>query len=90
LSQDSLLAAFAALNDDELAVAGPTVLAHPLSLAFQLGMEGKRDAVDAMMNEMIADGTLAEIQKTWFNTCIPVPDDNNQEGPYTTLPAGDC
>ena len=90
LSQDSLLASFAALNDDELAVAGPTVLAHPLSLAFQLGNEGKRDAVDAMMNEMIADGTLAEIQKKWFNSCIPVPDGNNQEGPYTTLPSGDC
>ncbi len=90
MSQDSLLATFAAVNDAELAVAGPTVAAHPLSLAFQLGSEGKRDAVDAMMNEMIADGTLAEIQKTWFSSCIPVPDDNNQEGPYTTLPAGDC
>jgi hypothetical protein len=39
---------------------------------------------------MIADGTLAEIQKKWFNTCIPVPDHNNQEEPYTTMPAGDC
>jgi len=90
LSQDTLVAGFASVNDPELAVAGPTVAAHPLSLAFQLGMEGKRDAVDAALNEIIADGTLAEIQKTWFNTCIPVPDDNNQEGPYTTLPAGDC
>ncbi len=31
LSQDSLVAAFAAANDPELAIAGPTVAAHPLS-----------------------------------------------------------
>ena len=90
LSSDTLLASFAALNDPELAVAGPTVAAHPLSLAFQLGNEGKRDAVDEMLNELIADGTLAEIQKKWFTTCIPVPDDNNQAEPYTTMPSGDC
>jgi cystine transport system substrate-binding protein len=90
LSQDTLVAGFASVNDPELGVAGPTVAAHPLSLAFQLGMEGKRDAVDAALNEIIADGTLAEIQKTWFNSCIPVPSDNDQEGPYTTMPSGDC
>jgi ABC-type amino acid transport substrate-binding protein len=90
LSQDTLVAGFASVNDPELAVAGPTVAAHPLSLAYQLGMEAKRDAIDVVLDEMIADGTLAEIQKTWFNSCIPVPDDNNQEGPYTTMPAGDC
>lgn len=90
LSQDTLVAGFASVNDPELAVAGPTVEAHPLSLAFQLGNEAKRDAVDVVLNEMIADGTLAEIQKLWFNTCIPVPSDNNEVGPYTELPAGDC
>ena len=90
LSQDTLLAGFAALNDPELAVAGPTVAAHPLSLAFQLGNEAKRDAVDAALNAMIADGTLAEIQIRWFDSCIPVPDDNNQSEPYTNLPEGDC
>jgi peptide/nickel transport system substrate-binding protein len=90
LSQDTLVAGFASVNDPELAVAGPTVLAHPLSLAFQLGQEAKRDAVNAALDAMIADGTLAELQKKWFNTCIPVPDHNNQEEPYTTMPAGDC
>lgn len=90
LSQDTLVAGFASVNDPELGVAGPTVAAHPLSLAYQLGNEAKRDAIDVVLNEIIADGTLAEIQKNWFNSCIPVPDDNNQEGPYTTLPAGDC
>ena len=90
LSQDSLVAAFAAANDEELGIAGPTVAAHPLSLAFQLGMEDKRDAVDVVLNEMIADGTLAEIQKAWFGQCIPVPDDINAVEPYTELPAGDC
>ncbi len=90
LSQDSLVAAFAAANDPELGIAGPTVAAHPLSLAFQLGMEDKRDAVDVVLNEMIADGTLAEIQKEWFGQCIPVPDDINAVEPYTELPAGDC
>lgn len=90
LSQDSLVAAFVASTDPELAIAGPTVAAHPLSLAFQLEMEDKRDAIDVVLNEMIADGTLAEIQKTWFGQCIPVPDDNNAVEPYTELPAGDC
>ena len=90
LSQDTLVAGFASVNDPDLGVAGPTVAAHPLSLAFQLDNEGKRDAVDTALNEIIADGTLAEIQKKWFNSCIPVPDNNNQEGPYTTMPAGDC
>jgi glutamine transport system substrate-binding protein len=90
LSQDTLVAGFASVNDSELAVAGPTVAAHPLSLAFQLGKEGTRDAIDVVLNEMIADGTLAGIQKTWFNACIPVPDNNDQEGPYATLPGGDC
>ena len=90
LSQDTLVAGFASVNDPELAVAGPTVAAHPLSLAFQLDNEALRDAVDVVLNEMIADGTLAEIQITWFGRCIPVPDDVDQEGPYTTLPGGDC
>ena len=90
LSQDTLVAGFVSVNDPELSVAGPTVLAHPLSLAFQLGQEAKRDAVNAALDAMIADGTLAELQKKWFNTCIPVPDHNNQEEPYTTMPAGDC
>jgi cystine transport system substrate-binding protein len=90
LSQDTLVAGFASVNDPELAVAGPTVEAHPLSLAFRLGNEDKRDAVDAALNEIIADGTLAEIQNNWFNSCIPVPGDNNQDEPYTVLPAGDC
>jgi ABC-type amino acid transport substrate-binding protein len=90
LSQDTLVAGFASVNDEELGVAGPTVAAHPLSLAYQLGNEDKRDAIDVVLNEMIADGTLAAIQLEWFNSCIPVPDNNNEEGPYTVLPAGDC
>ena len=90
LSQDSLLAEWTAANDDELATAGPTIVAHPLSFAFQLGNEAKRDAFDAVLNEMIADGTLAEIQVEWFGSCVPVPDDINAAEPYETLPTGDC
>ena len=90
LSQDTLVAGFASVNDPELGVAGPTVAAHPLSFAFRLDEETLRDAIDVVINEMIADGTVAEIQKAWFNACIPVPDDINQAGPYTTLPSGDC
>jgi len=90
LSQDTLVAGFASVNDPELGVAGPTVAAHPLSFAFRLDEESLRDAIDVVINEMIADGTVAEIQKAWFNTCIPVPDDINQAGPYTVMPAGDC
>ncbi len=90
LSQDTLVAGFASVNDPELGVAGPTVAAHPLSFAFRLDSEDLRDAIDVVIDEMIADGTVAAIQKAWFNACIPVPDDINQAGPYTTLPSGDC
>ena len=90
LVADSLLAGFAAVQNDDLSVAGPTILAHPLSFTFQEGNEGKRDAIDVAINAMIADGTVAELQLKWFGRCIPIPDDINQAEPYTTMPAGDC
>ncbi|TDI49847.1 MAG: amino acid ABC transporter substrate-binding protein, partial [Acidobacteria bacterium] len=90
LVADSLLAGFAAVQNDDLSVAGPTILAHPLSFTFQEGNEGKRDAIDVVINAMIADGTVARIQQKWFGRCIPIPDDINQAEPYTTLPEGDC
>lgn len=90
LSQDTLVAGFASVTFDDLAVAGPTVEAHPLSITFREGNEAKRDAVDVAIKAMIADGTLAEIQKKWFGSCIPVPSDINEPPPYETNPAGDC
>jgi ABC-type amino acid transport substrate-binding protein len=90
LSQDTLVAGFASVTFDDLAVAGPTVEAHPLSITFREGTEAKRDAIDVVIRQMIADGAIAEIQKEWFGTCLPVPDDINAVGPYTTLPGGDC
>ena len=90
LVADSLLAGFAAVQNDDLSVAGPTILAHPLSFTYQEGNEGKRDAIDVVINEMIADGTVAELQQKWFGNCIPIPDDINQAEPYTTMPEGDC
>jgi ABC-type amino acid transport substrate-binding protein len=90
LVQDSLVAGFVAVSNDDLTVAGPTVLAHPLSFTYQNGNEAKRDAIDVVINEMLADGTIAAIQQKWFDRCIPVPDDINQVEPYTTLPGGDC
>ncbi len=90
LSQDTLVAGFASVTFDDLDVAGPTVEAHPLSITFQTGQEAKRDAIDTAIKAMIADGSLAEIQKKWFNSCIPVPADINEDPPYETLPGGDC
>ena len=87
---DTLVAGFLTVNNDDLAVAGPTVLAHPLSLTYRTGNEAKRDAIDVAINEMIADGTLAGFQKTWFGRCIPVPGGINDAEPYTTMPSGDC
>ncbi|HSG78464.1 MAG TPA: substrate-binding domain-containing protein, partial [Acidimicrobiia bacterium] len=52
--------------------------------------EGLRDAIDPVLDSMIADGTLASAQVRWFGRCIEVPDDINSAPPYTTLPAGDC
>jgi hypothetical protein len=43
-----------------------------------------------VLNEMIADGSLAAIQQTWFGVCIPVPAENNSEEPYDIFPTGDC
>jgi ABC-type amino acid transport substrate-binding protein len=90
LVQDTLVAGFVAVQNDDLAVAGPTVLAHPLSFTYQTGNEAKRDAIDVVINEMLADGTVAELQTKWFGRCIPVPDDINQEEPYTSMPGGTC
>ncbi len=90
LVQDTLVAGFVAVQNDDLSVAGPTILAHPLSFTYQNGNEAKRNAIDVVINEMIADGTVAELQTKWFDRCIPVPDDINQAEPYTTMPGGDC
>jgi len=90
LVQDTLVAGFVAVQNDDLAVAGPTILAHPLSFTYQNGNEAKRDAIDVAINEMLADGTVAQLQNKWFGRCIPVPDDINQAEPYTTLPGGTC
>jgi hypothetical protein len=43
-----------------------------------------------VINEMLADGTVARLQTKWFDRCIPVPDDINAAEPYTTMPGGDC
>jgi hypothetical protein len=48
------------------------------------------DAFDVVLNEMIADGTLAAIQVKWFGVCLPVPDDIDSQPPYETFPEGDC
>ena len=90
LSQDTLLAGFASVSNEDLSVAGPTVEAHPLSITFREGTEAKRDAIDVVIRQMIDDGAIADIQKKWFGTCLPIPDDINAVAPYTTLPGGDC
>jgi len=85
---DNLVAAITARDDDTFSVAGPTISARPLSFTYQTGNEAKRDAIDVVINEIIADGTMAEIQKKWFGVCIAIPDDINQAGPYETLAPG--
>ncbi len=90
LSQDIFVASRAAADFDDLAVAGPTVEAAPLSITYREGSEAKRDAIDVVIKQMLADGAIAEIQKEWFGSCIPVPDDINAAPPYTDLPGGDC
>jgi hypothetical protein len=61
-----------------------------LSFTYQTGNEAKRDAIDVVINEMLADGTVARLQTKWFDRCIAVPDDINAAEPYTTMPGGDC
>ena len=77
-----------ALTGLEQGLAGPTIFPHPLSFTYQTGNEAKRDAIDVALNEMLADGTVAELQIKWFGRCIPVPDDINQEAPYDTMASG--
>ena len=90
LVQDTLVAGFVSVQNDDLSVAGPTILAHPLSFTYQTGNEAKRDAIDVVIIAMLADGTVARLQTKWFDRCIPVPDDINAAEPYTTMPGGDC
>ena len=85
---DTLVAGYTAVGDDTFSVAGPTIFPHPLSFTYQTGNEAKRDAIDVVINEIIADGTMAEIQKKWFGVCIAIPDDINQAEPYETLAPG--
>jgi len=74
---DTLVAGYTAVGDVTFSVAGPTIFPHPLSFTYQTGNEAKRDAIDVVINEIIADGTIAEIQKKWFGRCIAIPDDIN-------------
>lgn len=90
VTSDSVLAAFNANEDPELAIAGATINAHPLSMTFREDSQGLIDAINPILDEMIADGTLAAIQVKWFGVCLAVPDDINSEPPYDTLPEGDC
>jgi cystine transport system substrate-binding protein len=85
---DTLVAGYAAVTNDDLSVAGPTIAPHPLSFTYQTGNEAKRDAIDVVLDEMIADGTVAELQLKWFGRCIPIPEDINQAEPYETMAAG--
>jgi polar amino acid transport system substrate-binding protein len=87
---DSLVGAARALGDPELDVTGPTLNAHPLSMTFRPDSEDLRDAINPVLDEMIADGTLADLQVAWFGRCVEVPDDIDAQPPYTTLPEGDC
>ena len=90
LSFDTLVAGAASVSNEDLAVAGPTVEAHPLSITYRTGTEAKRDAIDVVIRQMIDDGAIADIQKKWFGTCLPIPDNINAVAPYTTNPGGDC
>ncbi|MDX1690065.1 MAG: transporter substrate-binding domain-containing protein, partial [Acidimicrobiia bacterium] len=88
LTSDSVLASFNANEDAELAVTGPTINAHPLSMTFRQESQPLIDAINPILDEMIADGTLAEIQLKWFGRCIAVPDTIDSQPPYDQLPAG--
>lgn len=42
-------------------------------IGFRLGDVAFRDAVDAALDEMVADGTAAEISKKWFGEMVVLP-----------------
>jgi ABC-type amino acid transport substrate-binding protein len=73
---------YIATNPDEVAFAGPTTHEHPLSLVFQAGKTELQAAVNEVLDEMLADGTIGELQIKWFSRCVPVPNDINAEPPY--------
>ena len=88
VTSDSVLASFNANEDPEMAVTGPTINAHPLSMTFRQESQPLIDAINPVLGAMLADGTLGEIQLKWFGRCLAVPDDINQEPPYDQLPTG--
>lgn len=51
-------------------VLSETLAAEDYGVGFLLGNEALRDAVQATLEEMAADGTLAEISKQWFGKDI--------------------
>lgn len=69
-------------------VTGEVVNEIPLAMAMNQEDEQLQTLINDALAEMKEDGTLAELQQTWFGMCVPVPEDINAEPPYEALPSG--
>ena len=55
------------------AVAEESFAEEEYGIGFRLGEQAFRDRVDTIMDEMVADGTAAEISRSWFGEDILLP-----------------
>jgi ABC-type amino acid transport substrate-binding protein len=69
-----------------IATVGDPVLAHPLSAAMRKEAPELFAAANAALTDMVADGTIGELQKKWFGRLIPTPTDINQTEPFPLPP----
>lgn len=79
---------YMAENPGTITTIGDPVLAHPLSAAMRKEAPELFAAANAVLAEMVADGTIAEFQVKWFGRLIPTPTDINQTEPYPLPPEG--
>lgn len=85
---DSLAVAYYnAQSPGVIATIGQPIIAHPLSAAMRVGAPQLFAASNGELKKMVADGTVAKLQKKWFGQVIPTPTDINQSEPFP-LPPG--
>lgn len=73
-------------NPGVIVTVGDTILSHPLAMAFKKDNAALQRQVNGQLSKLLADGTVAKLQKKYWGRCIPTPDDINAKPPYKDPP----
>jgi cystine transport system substrate-binding protein len=77
---------YIAKNPNTITTVGEPVLAHPLSAAMRKEAPELFAAANAVLANMVADGTVGALQKKWFGRLVPTPTDINAKEPFPLAP----